>query len=930
MSENQSQQNIGGNSLIVNHSIGSSVQGDMPCEGHLSTNTLDIPPLIFRSAFSKLRGMFPFNTNQLQSKNMFINANDAPNGNSTSLSSNERKCSNVLAISMPVNIGNLLSDDSSYGHSAAVDPFWPLCMFELRGKCNNDECPWQHAKDYGDENIQHSDSNNAGRLPLHQQNWDGVAKVPECHKATILPTYLVGLDTLKADQFAYKPVVAHRNAQCWQKHFTLTLATSSLLGNGIPVDGPLLNGGNEPIEVHGAWNKQLSSFHWRSGSGAMADSEQSVEMALLILNHEINKVQGVRKALSVLSKALENDPTSVVLWIVYLLIYYGNLKPNDKDDMFLCAVKLCEESYVLWLMYINSQGKLDDRLIAYDTALSVLCQHASANPKDKVHESACILDLFLQMIHCLYISGNVEKAIERTYGIFPTTTKSNEPHHLSLSDILNCLTVSDKCVFWICCVYLVIYRRLPDAVVQKFESEKNLLDIEWPFVNLSEDDKEMAIKLVETAVESIDSFVYNESGKSEVNLRSAQLFSLNHLRCMAALDSRECFRDLLDKYIKLYPSCLELVLASARIQKLNIHVDSFMGFEEAINRWPKEVPGIHCIWNQYIENALHNQRTDLAKEITVRWFQDVWQGQDLPIEGMKITDKGNSCSSFGMGAKFVSDRSSTDHKQIDTMFGFLNLSLYNFFQNDKTAACTAFDKAKSTANFGGLEQCMRKYVMFLVYDALSLKEDGPDGAIKKILELYTDASSQALLVPKVLTRKIVDNIKKPRLQHLISNIISPVTFDCSLLNLILQSWFGSSLLPETTSDPKHLVDFVEAIMEAVPHNFQLAITVCKLLIKQYNSSDSKPASLLFWACSTLVNAILDSMPIPPEYVWVEAAELLHNAMGVEAILDRFYTRALAVYPFSIMLWKYFYKLYMTSGHAKDAVDAAKERGIELD
>jgi len=27
----------------------------------------------------------------------------------------------------------------------------------------------------------------------------------------------------------------------------------------------------------------------------MADSEQAVEMALLILNHEINKVQGVRK-----------------------------------------------------------------------------------------------------------------------------------------------------------------------------------------------------------------------------------------------------------------------------------------------------------------------------------------------------------------------------------------------------------------------------------------------------------------------------------------------------------------------------------------------------------------------------------------------------------------------------------------------------------
>ncbi|RDX80061.1 hypothetical protein CR513_39418, partial [Mucuna pruriens] len=932
-SEIQSQQNVGGNSLNVNCSVGSGVQGDMPCQGHHSTNTVNIPPLIFRSAFSELRGMFPFNSDQLQSKNMFIHANDGQNENATSLSSDETKCSNMLETSMPVAIGNLLSDDSSHGYSSAVDLFWPLCMYELRGKCNNDECPWQHAKDYGDGNIQHNDSSNAGTLLLHQQNCNGVAKVPKCHKATILPTYLVGLDTLKADQFPYKPVVAHRNTQCWQKHFTITLATANLLGNGLPANGPLLHGGDERIEVHGEWNKQLSSFYWRSGAGnqikqAVADSEQAVEMALLILNQEINKLQGVRKALSVLSKALENDPTSVVLWIVYLLIYYGNLKPNEKDDMFLCAVKLCEESYVLWLMYINSRGKLDDRLAAYDTALSVLCQLASVTPKDIIHESACILDLFLQMMHCLCMSGNVEKAIERSYGIFPAATKSNEPHHLSLSDLLNCLTVSDKCVFWVCCVYLVIYRRLPDAVVQKFESEKDLLDIEWPFVSLSEDDKEMAIKLVETAVESIDSFVYNESVKSEVNLRSAQLFALNHLRCMVALDSRECLRNLLDKYIKLYPSCTELILTSARIQKQDIDVDCFMGFEEAISRWPKEVPGIHCIWNQYIENAIHNQRVDLAKAITVQWFHSIWQVQDLPNGVMETTDGDNS--SALLDSKTVSDKSSSDHKQIDTMFGFLNLSLYNFFQNDKTAACIAVDKARSTASFEGFEQCMRKYVMFLVYDALSLKEDSPDGAIKKILELYMDGSSQALLVPKLLTRKFVDNIKKPRVQHLIRNILSPVSFDCSLLNLILKSWFGSSLLPQTVSDPKHLVDFVEAIMEAVPHNFQLAITVFKLLIKEYNSSNLNSASLWFWACSTLVNAILDAMPIPPEYVWVEAAELLHNAHGIEAIFDRFYRRALSVYPFSVMLWKCFYKLYMTSGDAKDAVEAAKERGIDLD
>ena len=106
-----------------------------------------------------------------------------------------------------------------------------------------------------------------GRLPLHQQNCNGVTKVPNCHKAPILPTYLVGLDILKADQYAYKPVVAHRSTQCWQKHFSITLATSNMLRNGLPADAPLLHGGDERIEVHGPWNKQLSSFQWRSGAG---------------------------------------------------------------------------------------------------------------------------------------------------------------------------------------------------------------------------------------------------------------------------------------------------------------------------------------------------------------------------------------------------------------------------------------------------------------------------------------------------------------------------------------------------------------------------------------------------------------------------------------------------------------------------------------
>ncbi|XP_054801394.1 uncharacterized protein LOC129305366 isoform X2 [Prosopis cineraria] len=932
--EIQCQQNTCQTSLISNCSAASRDQGSLALQLHRSMGAMKISPLIFRSAFGHLKQMSKLNSKHLLSKNQWFPVNVGKNENNSCHGSIRTESSSMLAMTMPTAGWNLASEESSYSYSPAVDPFWPLCMYELRGKCNNDECPWQHIKDYNDESYQnqHSDNDDAdclGGLTLHQQS---ATKVSKSHKAAILPTYLVGLDVLRAEQLVYKSVLTCRNTQYWQKCFSITLATSNLLENGLQEDGRFLHGG-ERIEVHGTWNKQFSYLQWKRANKseqALADNEQAVERALLVLNQEINKLEGVRKALSVLSRVLETDPTSVVIWIVYLLIYYGNLKPTGKDDMYLYAVKHNEGSYVLWLMYINSRTQLDERLVAYDAALLALCQNTSTAVKDGIHTSACILDLFLQMMDCLCMSGNVEKAIQRSYGVFPDATKSHELHHLSFSDILNCLTFSDKCIFWICCIYLVMYRKLPDAIIQKFECEKDL-DIEWPVIHLSEGDKQMAVKLVETAVESVDSCIYNESAKSEVNLKSAQLFALNHIRCMVALDNLECLGSLLDKYVKLYPGSIELVLESVHIKKHENGIDNFMGFKEAISRWPKEIPGIQCIWNQYIENAVRHGRIDLAKEITVRWFQSAWQVQESHNGEMDTTYGDHSCSSLGPDSKSFPDTSSSGLSQMDVMLGFLNLSLYNFFQNDETEACIAIDKARKAANFGGLDNRMRKHAMFFLSDASCLKDNGPNGGIKKILEMYNDRAFQDFIAPKLITRNLFDDVKKPRVQQHISNLLSPVSIDCSVLNMILQSWYGSSLLPQTFSDPKELVDFVEAILEVVPSNFQLAISVCKLLSKGFNpaSADQTSASLLFWACSAMVNAILHAIPVPPEYVWVEAGLLLDNVMGIEAISERFYGRALSVYPFSVRLWKSFCNLHKDIGDAGDIIEAAQKRGISI-
>ena len=46
----------------------------------------------------------------------------------------------------------------------------------------------------------------------------------------------------------------------------------------------------------------------------------------------------VLQALPVLSRAVENNPKSIALWAVYLLIFYSYTTTGGKDDMFSYAV----------------------------------------------------------------------------------------------------------------------------------------------------------------------------------------------------------------------------------------------------------------------------------------------------------------------------------------------------------------------------------------------------------------------------------------------------------------------------------------------------------------------------------------------------------------------------------------------------------------
>ncbi|XVF23855.1 hypothetical protein REPUB_Repub13aG0075600 [Reevesia pubescens] len=888
------------------------------------------PSSILRSAIGHLKVMAPVSR---QRDNYFYSEEG------TYVNFDEIERSSQIANSLEEAVWGLSGKEmGSYMCTIAIDPFWPLCMYELRGKCNNDECPFQHVNDFSKINTYqnaHDDSDNADcqlGLTSCQQRRNGPIKPSKHYDVFSSPTYIVSLDILKADPHPKKSVLTQGNADCWRKCFSICLALSSFLLKGLPTDEPFLDGGDGRIELHGSWNRQSSYFQSRNGivnklNQALDTNAQSLEMALLILNQDVNKLEGMKKALSLLSRALEADPASEILWIMYLLICYSHMMFVGKDDMFSYAVRKNEGSYELWLMYINSRKQLDDRLVAYDAALAALCRGASSSEKDVMHTSACILDLFLQMMDCLCLSGNVEKAIQMIYRLLPATTNSDGPHSPKFADILACLTISDKCVLWVSCIYLVIYRKLPDAMVQRLEREKELLPVEWSSVHLGDDEKKRAVQLLETVVSCVDSYINAESFKSETDLRSAQLFALNHIRCLGALDSTECIRDLLEKYIKVYPSCLEFVLISARVQKYDFGNLGFIGFEEALHNWPKEAPGIQCIWNQYAEYAQQNGKPDLVKKLMTRWYHSVWKVQYPESEILNAIDGGNSFVSLELDSTSKPDFSVPNPNQMDVMFGYLNLFLYNFLQKDHVEARSAIDQALRAATPMGFNHCVKEHAFFLLNDE-SQKDDAPISWQFNALNMYLD-TARSFSVSEPLSRHFISKIEKSRVQQHVRNILSPVSSDSSVVNMVLEVWYGPSLLPQNLTEPKDLVDFVEAILVIAPSNYELVFSVCKMLSRGDSFSDVSP-SLLFWASSTLVNAFFHAIPIPPEFVWVKAADILDNIPGIEVIRKQFYKKALSVYTFSLKLRQSYHNLTKIKGNGNIVVEAARERGIELD
>lgn len=897
--------------------------------------------------------------------------------------------------------------------SHVINPFWPLCNFEHRGKCNNEDCPWQHAKDYNltpsqvleqlnkysnndmDGSFGHQELRSFGNKDLQiyseAATKEAIRSSKFLCKVTLeqsamsrsllhhntgnyglkVPVYRIGPHLLKADGPMVGTLIACSTWRFWKLGFCQSFSIPFAVQRLLPSDMPCLHSAAVREWMLGNNSRLPTCLYTSSVIGkpddtqkhlfrGLGDIECWLELAIDSMNIDsnIDKSDGRKKALYVLSRAIEINPNSVAVWMAYLHIFYRKEKVIGTDDMFHHAVQHNKGSYELWLLFINSRLQMDQRLEAYNSAITALCQNVGGDENHVKSSSPFVLDIVLQMLNYLSMSGNTHKAMTWIDELLYCSSENygkGQSDFISISTVLPYLRKKDVCVLMVCCTYFRVYGKLPKAILGRLEFEQELpFDVDWQNCQLSEASRDSSMKLMDFAVSSLSECCFHDSLELWKNDKDALLavyaLVVNHIKFVSAFEGLTSARDLCCHYRKLYPTCVELVPVYSCIEShCGGDTAGISVFQESLFNWPDNKPGIQRLWNLFVHYALDSKGVDFAKDLSNQWF--CYMDQKKMLDSI-ISLKGAGYHMFyasenaedkqgvdeskdrRKGAHHFLARTDMDQKcwSKELMFGLLNLARHRLLNNDAKEAQTFADQAlKVASDDRDVKHCIREYAALAVLGSPEGLETIKNGFDTRMLQVLDKCFQESQLFPvaKPLSRAFSEKIKKPKIRLFIDNLLGPIPLDSSLLNSVIETWYGPSLLPRNFGALKDLVDFVEGLLELAPANLNLVLSISRLIGQRYNSQSMSSMAAVLWASSLLINSIFQSFPIAPEDTWIEVGNFL-ELLDIDIILEEFYQKALSVHPFSVTLWHSFFNFRQHTDNLGGVVEAAKQRGIVLD
>ncbi|XP_071942752.1 zinc finger C3H1 domain-containing protein-like [Antedon mediterranea] len=366
-----------------------------------------------------------------------------------------------------------------------INPFAIFCRFELNGKCNDDDCRWQHERDFKmsfEETLAHLVSYNVSIVgatdkstlqQIQRKVWlfakmkvqDLKTDSEEEKQQMIEKTMNLVFSKPQRTSLRFEPrrwKVTQRNKK--------TLETD---GELLTDEDVKIVSETKPISLVDPdfiEDDDLRYFQSDVGTGHLENSvlqkPDDIQLWLKLAYKQLSKPgnSNLDKALHALSRGLDNNKNDPDLWLHYLTLY--NKRSDNHDDV----MEMCNHGiqytndYKVWHKALSIANTIDDKDNLCQDLLQALQDEQESSPSEIGSHRLLEMLLYRCQLHCLVNKNDFTLEILRD-----CVYKTNE------FLILEMLTSSDKCLVWLCYIHFKYFKHLPQSLFDSTESAPSRL-----------------------------------------------------------------------------------------------------------------------------------------------------------------------------------------------------------------------------------------------------------------------------------------------------------------------------------------------------------------------------------------------------------------------------------------------------------------------
>lgn len=486
----------------------------------------------------------------------------------------------------------------------------PLCQFDLMGRCLDDHCPWQHQSDYSLSEREHlvdivsycpsvTGIDNSMDISMYENLMnqyvdtflkDTFAQLSHSEQCLRL------IDHVKTASGCTYPHATFTSARCWKLHGTKQHSTATdrndLFFSSDDVPGMCMH---ESAADDIRYWMVAESDQIKNLEEAVTDTPTDDSLWIKLAYAKMMEMKWceshddcISYGLSVLTRAVEANPSNSRLWTHYLDLYMQRSDAgSDVSSLYEQAIQYAP-SYEFFWKYLQLPASYSQKMSICKRLRQYLCSPMCCDEADT--RSHHLLEIVLYQAALCTMSGRFKEGLQVIQAIVQSKA----------SVIWLTLTPCDRIAMWLSFIHLYECRHLPTVLFDPADSNPGPVVRKEPFVvpfrmgTKTRISYKTLLQLFQSAFNACDKITAGSESSDKCSPWLAALHRsriLLELSCCGLLAGRHLCEELLQQRPHLTDVwlCLVQLTVAASSSTAEDHTDSST-IEKAVASNPHSVP----------------------------------------------------------------------------------------------------------------------------------------------------------------------------------------------------------------------------------------------------------------------------------------------------------------------------------------------------